>query len=114
MLYDYFPEKLEKHLFSFENRCFCGFGGDKRDRTADLLNAMLPLVISNPYKRAISSIIYTNIEHYHTHLTTIEAIEFQNYGQNCGQLGIVLAGAEYSKNSNSEDSFYDKNLALYV
>ena len=73
------------------------FGGDKRDRTADLLNAMLPLVMSNPYKQAISSIIYTNIEHYHTHLTTMEVMEFQNYGQNCGQLGTVLADAETIK-----------------
>lgn len=35
------PKKLEKGLFSCENRPFTlPFGGDKRDRTADLLNAM--------------------------------------------------------------------------
>ena len=33
-------KKLQKHLISYEIRCF--FGGDKRDRTADLLNAILP------------------------------------------------------------------------
>ena len=71
---------------------------------------MLPLVMSNPYKQAISSIIYTNIEHYHTHLTTMEVMEFQNYGQNCGQLGTVLAGAETIKTDTWRIAFMIKIL----
>ena len=31
------------------------FGGDKRDRTADLLNAMASLVYTNEYNPSISS-----------------------------------------------------------
>lgn len=35
------PKKCKKKtLFSVENKVFLSFGGDKRDRTADLLNAM--------------------------------------------------------------------------
>ena len=34
---------------------FSVFGGDKRDRTADLLNAMASLVYTNEYNPSISS-----------------------------------------------------------
>ncbi len=44
--------KREKGLFSHENKPFCvPFGGDKRDRTADLLNAI----------QALSQLSYTPI-----------------------------------------------------
>ena len=48
---DFITEKV-KGLFSHENKPFCvPFGGDKRDRTADLLNAI----------QALSQLSYTPI-----------------------------------------------------
>ena len=48
---DFITEK-GKGLFSHENKPFCvPFGGDKRDRTADLLNAI----------QALSQLSYTPI-----------------------------------------------------
>jgi len=38
-------QKLEKHRISYRNAVFCG--GDKRDRTADLLNAIGKIRKSN-------------------------------------------------------------------
>ena len=46
-------QKVMKSLFSYENRLFVRpFGGDKRDRTADLLNAMAHVMqnaMDNPH-----------------------------------------------------------------
>ena len=57
-------QKVMKSLFSYENRLFVRpFGGDKRDRTADLLNAIQALSrlerLHTPVNRAETALQYT-------------------------------------------------------
>ena len=64
-----------KGLFSYENKPFIvPFGGDKRDRTADLLNAIQALSqlsytprcfgAGAPRARSIIAEAYANVKHY--------------------------------------------------